>query len=251
LPAENVQVLSLLVRHRCPFSGPLKEAPTARVTHLCHRGEDAILELHGSDPDAVPRLTAKYTELGGTVLYEERDRSAALVRFASCACCRSGRVIPALESLGQLYLPPSSYTSEGERYQFLAQGGTSRSALIDRLPARVSIAHLATRPLTSLRFEEGFLVPVGTFFRDITDRQLRALVTAILRGYYRIPRAVATEELARDFGISRAAFDTLLRKAENKLAAALFPYLTLRESGRAPATPGPAPRPSDGARPIP
>ncbi|MGI0068240.1 MAG: hypothetical protein ACREB9_07525 [Thermoplasmata archaeon] len=34
--------------------------------------------------------------------------------------------------------------------------------------------------------------------------------------------------MARGFGISRPAFEALLRKAENKLVAALFPYLTVQ-----------------------
>jgi predicted DNA binding protein len=226
-----MQIVNLLIRHDCPFSEPLAQAPGARITHLCHRGDEAMLEVHASDPALVARLSEGYSRLGGEVLYEEPDHSAVLLRFPNCACCRSGRVIPALEDLGQLYLPPSSYTSEGERYQFLVQGERLEARIADRFPPGVTLLRAGTRPLTSLEFEGGFLVPVGTFFRDLTARQRQALVTAILRGYYRIPRAVASEELARTFGISRPAFDSLLRKAESKLATALFPYLTVQASG--------------------
>jgi predicted DNA binding protein len=190
-----------------------------------------MLEVHARDPEVLTRLVSEYDRIGGEVLYEERDRSAALVRFAACACCRSGRVIPTIEELGHLYLPPSGYSAEGESYQYLAQEERLESHLPDRLPAGVNIVRVGTKPLTSLEFEGGFLVPVGVLFRGLTHRQRQAIVTGILRGYYRIPRAVTTGELARGFGISRPAFDALLRKAENKLVAALFPYLTVQGSG--------------------
>jgi predicted DNA binding protein len=233
-----MQIVNLQIRHNCPFSEPLARAVRARITHLCHRGDEAMLEVHASDPAVVAHLVEGYSRLGGETLYEEPDRSAVLLRFPTCACCRSGRVIPTLEDLGHLYLPPTSYTPDGEHYQFLVQGDRLEPRISERLPRGVTLAGVGTRPVTSLEFEDGFLVPVGTFFRELTDRQSQALVTAILHGYYRIPRAVATEQLARTFGISRPAFDSLLRKAESKLATALFPYLTARGSrpSRTPAS---------------
>jgi predicted DNA binding protein len=226
-----VQIVNLLVNHECPFSRPVARATDARVTHLCHRGKEAVLEVHARDPEVLTRLVAEYVRIGGEVLYQERDRSAALVRFPTCACCGSGKVIPTIEGVGHLYLPPSGYSVEGESYQFLAQEKRLESHLMDRLPPDVNVVRVGTKPLTSLEFEGGFLVPVGVLFRGLTDRQRQALLTGILRGYYRIPRAVTAQELAHSFGISRPAFDALLRKAESKLAATLFPYLAVQGPG--------------------
>lgn len=222
-----MQVVRLLVAHDCPFSGPVARAGHARVTHLCHRGKEAILEVHADEAEELETLVREYRAIGGEVLYEDRERTAALIRFEKCACCLSGRVIPTIEAQGYLYLPPSGYSAEGETYQFLVPEERLDSHLLERLPESVRVVRTGTQPLTSLEFEGGFLVPVAVLLRDLTDRQRRAIVTAILRGYYRIPRRVKTEELARSFGISRPAFEALLRKAENKLVAALFPYLTV------------------------
>ncbi len=250
-----MQIVSLVVNHECPFSQAVAHAAGARVTHLCHRGKEAILEIHAPDTALLTALVADYRDIGGEVLYEERDRPAALVRFATCACCGSGKVIPAIEEAGHLYLPPSGYTADGETHQFLAQEQRLESHLLDRLSPGVNVVRIGTMPLTSLEFNGGFLVPVGVLFHGLTDRQRRALLTGILRGYYRIPRKVKTEELARSFGISRPAFEALLRKAENKLAAALFPYLAVlgdRDlSNRVPpiAPPGAAKRGRNSASP--
>lgn len=230
-----MQVTRLLVVHDCPFSGPVTGASGARVTHLCHRGEEAILEVHADAPSELTALVERYRSDGGEVLYRDREGTAALVRFDQCACCQRGRVIPTIEGQGHLYLPPSSYSPEGETYQFLVPEERLDAHLLERLPASVHVVRTGTEPLTSVGFEGGFLVPVAVLLRDLTDRQRRAIVTAILRGYYRIPRRVKTEELAKSFEISRPAFEALLRKAENKLVAALFPYLTL--PGVAPGPP--------------
>ena len=244
-----MQILNLLVRHDCPFSGPLAELRGARVTHLCHRGKEAVLELHVSEPSVLSELRRVYEGLGGELLYEETGGSAALVRFPVCACCRGGRVIPSLEGAGHLYLPPSAYTSEGERYQFLAPQGSRDPRPAEHLRPEVTLVRAGTRPLGSLEFEGGFLVPVGTLSGGLTERQRRALTVAILRGYYRTPRAVRAEELAREFGVSRAGFDALLRKAENKLAVALFPYLAIgRTDDQTPAAVPPARDPVEGKR---
>ena len=84
---------------------------------------------------------------------------------------------------------------------------------------------MRTVTLNFLEMENNYLVPVAMFSALLTDRQRLAIVTGILRGYYRIPRDVTTEELARELGISRPAYEALLRKAENKVIGPLLPYL--------------------------
>lgn len=232
VPGRTVQIVNLLLRHACPFSGPVGPSSDARVTHLCHRGREAILEVHAPDRAELTRLAGAYETIGGEPLYEEPNGGALLLRFPRCLCCQRGRVIPSLEELGHLYLPPSTYTSSGERYQFLVPEASLGSPLGEHLAPGVEVVRVGTRPLSGLQFEEEFLVPVGTLSRDLSPRQRDALTTAILRGYYRSPRAIRSEELAREFGVSRAAFDALLRKAENKLASSLFPYLAVRGQRR-------------------
>lgn len=220
-----MQLVKLLVRHDCPFSGPVRTFTGLRVTHLCHRGSEAVLEAHGESVDDLDALLESYRRAGGELLLRDEENPAALVRFERCACCRSGKVIPTVESRGSLYLPPSSYAADGETYQFLVPKASLDRAAIDTLSRDVDLVEVGTRPLESLGFEESFLVPAGALFRTLTPRQRAALVAALAQGYYRIPRATSTKELASQFGVSREAFDTLLRKAERKLLGAVFPYL--------------------------
>ena len=228
-----MQLIRLTIRHPCPYSTPLAASPESHVTHLCHRAQETLLEVHGEDPAALERILQEYSRQGGEPIVRGEETSASLVRFPSCSCCRSGRVIPILEAEGLLYLPPSAYGKGGEEvYQFLSPTSGTDRHLLDRLPENVTVVAMAVRPLDELEFENGFLVPMGALFQEVTPRQRQALVTAVRHGYYRIPRPITTAELAAKMDISREAFETLLRKAENKLVTAMLPYLVLGETGQ-------------------
>ena len=70
------------------------------------------------------------------------------------------------------------------------------------------------------------MVSVGRLFGRLTERQRAALSLATAAGYYRIPRHVRTEDLARRMGISRPGFEKLLRRAEGLILLAILPYLS-------------------------
>ncbi|MGA8663762.1 MAG: helix-turn-helix domain-containing protein [Thermoplasmata archaeon] len=220
-----MQIVTLVVRHACPLSRPMVGTTHGRAIHLFHRGRKVIVELHGRDAKGLDRMVVAYRRIGGEVLHEDENRAIALVRFPTCACCQQGGVIREIEESGYLYLPPCRYLPEGERYQFLVLEPRLTSALLRGLRPGVEVVRVRTVTLNFLEMENNYLVPVAMFSALLTDRQRLAIVTGILRGYYRIPRDVTTEELARELGISRPAYEALLRKAENKVIGPLLPYL--------------------------
>ncbi|HZY91517.1 MAG TPA: helix-turn-helix domain-containing protein [Thermoplasmata archaeon] len=69
-------------------------------------------------------------------------------------------------------------------------------------------------------------------FRELTPRQVEAILAAHRRGYYSSPRKVTTERIAVDLGRSSSTFEEHRRKAENRIIDALAPYLELYESAR-------------------
>lgn len=190
-----------------------------------------MLEVHESAPELLDRLVRIYEAAGGAVAHREPEHAVALLRFPACACCRQGQVIPSIERQGYLYLPPSTYSSEGERYQFLVPEDRLDGRLREHLPAADEVVRLGVESLASAGFEGEFLVPVGSLLDRLSPRQREAMLLAVLRGYYRIPRAITTGDLATLLRISRPAYDALLRKAENKLIGAFFPYLASHASG--------------------
>ena len=69
------------------------------------------------------------------------------------------------------------------------------------------------------RTRDGFLADLE---RELTDRQLEALQTAFVAGYFEVPRNASGEEVAAVLDISQPTFNHHLRTAEKKLLATLF-----------------------------
>jgi predicted DNA binding protein len=195
-----------------------------------------LLELRARERATLRAPLEEYALLHSRTLFDDPEAASAMLRFETCACCRTGGVIPAMEKAGYLYLPPTVYEPEGEKYEFLGtQEGAGRQVL-EGMKDRLTVDSVCVHPVQNLGTGDGLLVPSGALFSETTPRQRQALLLAIARGYYRIPRDIGTEELARQLGISREAFEALLRKAENKILLAVGPYLQMDERTDAPAS---------------
>lgn len=70
-------------------------------------------------------------------------------------------------------------------------------------------------------------VYASTLFGELTAKQSEALLAAYRYGYYASPRQTTTEEIAARIGIGRTTYEEHLRKAENRVIAALVPHLEL------------------------
>ncbi|MGD0423039.1 MAG: helix-turn-helix domain-containing protein [Candidatus Bathyarchaeia archaeon] len=79
------------------------------------------------------------------------------------------------------------------------------------------------------RFE--ILVSTATVFGNLTSKQRRALITALDKGYYHMPRKATAGEIAQKLGLPRTSYVDHLRKAENKVLQAVGSYLRLNPAG--------------------
>ncbi len=234
----SLLVITIRLHHACPLSGPVESAPGLRVAHLCHRGKQVLLEVRGRDEARAKEAVQTYGQQGGKTLFDDPGGTSAMLSFPTCGCCNTGLVIPSMERAGYLYLPPTIYDERGETYEFLGSRATDAQQVLRDLEGQVQVSTVFVRPLNRLGGEEGLLVPTGTLFGDISPRQREALFLAMSRGYYRIPRAVRTADLAKVLGISRPAFEALLRKAENKLISSVGPFLPWSGPSPLPSEPG-------------
>lgn len=221
-----MQIVTLQVEHPCPVADPIRRTPGARGTHFFHRGPRVAVGVRAEDPRALEHLVRVYTEGGAELLDHDARRGSAMVQFTSCPCCSSGRVVSTIERSGHQYLPPVRYFPEGERYQFLVLRGAVERTILSELRPTVRVTGVVSKPVSPFGVEEEFLVPWGAVAGGITERQRQALVLGIREGYFDTPRRVSSVRLAGRFGISRPAFDKLLRRAEERLLEGLTPFLT-------------------------
>lgn len=105
-----------------------------------------------------------------------------------------------------------------------AQEATARS-LVDTVGTEygpVDVRGFRERPARETTLTE-FVVDVE---ERLTDRQYRALTTAIAAGYFEWPRETDGDELAESFGVARSTFHQHLRAALRKLLTAFDEAVT-------------------------
>jgi predicted DNA binding protein len=172
------------------------------------------LTVEGRDPEAVTDLAADHGDIvDARVLTESAEG-----------------LLVAVTATGSLVAEVADH--EGLVTELVAEGGrlSATVAFPDETAARAAFEHLQSRygdvELTGYRERERESDTAGGFVAavedDLTERQLTALRTAYLSGYFEWPRPVSGDEVAESMDITRATFHQHLREAQRKLAAAFF-----------------------------
>ncbi|MFC4551931.1 MULTISPECIES: helix-turn-helix domain-containing protein [Halorussus] len=123
-----------------------------------------------------------------------------------------------------LLVPPLRYADGAKWCRVLALNPASLSAVYGEVADEYPVTVKSKREITSVAADRPLLT-LDTALPDLSPRQREALLTAAESGYYEIPREITTEVVAAEMGIERRTLEEHLRRAENKLVAALASYL--------------------------
>jgi predicted DNA binding protein len=215
---------SLRVRHECPYRAISERHPDLTIREW-PLSECQVLELTAEETPA-EQLREDIKSLG-TVLHESVDSEGYHAVTQSCLCSMEESIIDRFEKHHCLYQSPTIYRQGWEHYSVIAFDEGDIQALLDDLRADRDIELLSKTAIAETQIPHSMLVPVGTLFDDITDRQLAALQLALERGYYEQPRQTSLRELAGQTSVARSTFEEHLRKAENKLLESAGQFLRL------------------------
>jgi predicted DNA binding protein len=127
---------------------------------------------------------------------------------------------------GCLSLPPLMYEGRIKRSKVLALDAANLTAMYDDLRSQTSVTVCAKREIQSLQPELPVL-GLDDLLPQLSSRQFEVFRTADEFGYYEIPRRTTTEEIGEHLGIDRRTVEDHLRRAENKIVAALAEHFTL------------------------
>jgi predicted DNA binding protein len=131
-----------------------------------------------------------------------------------------------LARYGCLSLPPLRYENGGKVVRVLALDPDDLTALYRDLEESFQVTVRSKREVDAFD-EERPILSMNSLLPDLSARQEEAVVAAWEAGYYDIPRAVTTEELAGTMDIDRRTYEEHLRIAENKLIGTLVEELLL------------------------
>ncbi|MEM0117723.1 MAG: helix-turn-helix domain-containing protein [Conexivisphaerales archaeon] len=216
--------LRVRLEHDMPFSDLSKKIPEAYISRWCNLQVD-VLEIQADSIEKVEAYVKdSLTNLSATPIHIARFDNAMEV-VVKCKCAMENSSIAIAEASGCIPVMPVTYR---EGYEYLKVVSFDRKHVQDLIDNLMNVAKVKVEDMGSLAghsARSAMTVSLDNIFGSLTLKQLSAVVQALERGYYNLPkRNVSIEEMARTAGLSTSTFEEHLRKAETKLMLAMRPY---------------------------
>jgi predicted DNA binding protein len=196
-------------------------------------GTDATVELWCNDhcdllyvtEDATDEILAHVRERVG-VQDRLRRPDELVVVTAECLKRHENDLIETyLARHDCLLLPPLRYAAGAKFCRVLAlDPGSLTACYRDLIDDEFAVTVERKREIETVTHDAPLLT-LDSVLPDLSPRQRETFATAYDRGYYEIPRETTTADIAEIVGIERRTAEEHLRRAENKLVAALIEYL--------------------------
>lgn len=224
-----MQEISFRLRHRCVF-GNLSEAfPEVTFSNWCNFSLE-ILEYKARDAaqhQAIHDALAKTSKKGFQFLGRNAKHGLSQMVLMRCGHRRGTSVDEVLEDHGCLVLYPVVYKGGWEHYRVVDLDESKQPALFEELRRRGDVEIVSKRNSEEGLLSHGFMLSSAELFSELTGKQAEALKAAIEHGYYRVPRKIRFEDIARSRKTPRTTFEEHVRKAESKIMTSLKPYVAL------------------------
>jgi predicted DNA binding protein len=230
----HYEVAFKLQHDDCPYNAFSKSHPSVVISHWCNWSRD-VLEIAHRDLQNDSRMKLDIQELtkslGTKILRRSYAKSNLQVVLMHCACDTiPPPTLPVIEKRNCLELQPAIYAEGWEWYRVIAFSERDLKSLFKDLDDNCQIEMISRRSISDQSVRETFLVSSASLFGTLTQKQAKALMTALDNGYYRMPRTSTAGEIAELMGVPRTSFVDHLRKAENKVLQGVGPYLRLKPS---------------------
>lgn len=153
------------------------------------------------------------------------EREGEIIVQSVCSCENRYKVHEILSRGGCYYLLPNPIvTYQGAKhYRILAPDAEKLKKVMGDLQEIGEVKIMGVHPLEGL--DDSFFISVSELKGLLSEKQLRTLKTAYVRGYFQIPKKVSLRELGEELGVSQATVYEQLAEAENRVINSLMDYL--------------------------
>ena len=221
------------LQHECPYNAFSDTHPAAVISHWCNWSRDVLEIAHVDLRDArTQRSIHELSRALGTKIIRRTSAGSNLqVVLQHCACDKiPPPTLPVIEGHNCLELQPAIYTGGWEWYRVIAFSEKDLKQLFRDLGKNCRVEITSRRSIPGESIHDTLLVSTATLFGELTQKQRRALISALDQGYYRMPRSATAGEIAKKLSVPRTSYVDHLRKAENKILQAVGSYLRLNPS---------------------
>jgi predicted DNA binding protein len=132
-----------------------------------------------------------------------------------------------IEKYNCMEVQPTVYREGFEWYRILAFDEKDLLELFKALSRTADINVISRSVLQDRSISDTLTISLKSLFGNLTEKQLKSLLSALRLGYYNSPRMIRTSDISKKLNTPRTTFETHLRKAEGKVLRGLIPYLEL------------------------
>lgn len=219
------------VSHDCPFGNISRKYPSLKMFEWCNR-EHEVLEFvlkDGKDYQAIMNEIKASAEIVNAV--SDGDRVHIITKI--CTCTQPGSVSRHLDDLSILQLDPVVYEKGWEHFRIIAFNNDAVSELMKRMKDEGFLVEITRKKPFKGSITGALSLTADALFSNLTEKQMDALVTAYIQGYFSFPRRTDVQTMAARMHVPRTTFVEHLKKAENKVVVGLIPYIQIFRSAAA------------------
>lgn len=223
--------LFLRLQHECPYNDLSKKYPEARISQWCNGSAD-ILEIEANGLEAFEQLQHELSSASSKHSSRILSKTLCQDKFQlvarTCYCGAYGTMAsPIIAKHNFMEVPPIVMMGGWEHYRLVGFDDSDLKGLLRGLDKIGKTEVLRKKSLSENMTDDNFLLSLSSLFGQLTEKQLRALLSAVENGYYEIPKRVTADELAKKQGQPRSTLEEHIRKAESKVVMAMAPYMMM------------------------
>jgi hypothetical protein len=184
------------------------------------------MEFVTKEDEDTEHLLKAATAIGVTIgQFSDCGNIHAIIQ--DCQCNAENSVTVLFDACNLLQISPVVYMEGWEHYRLIAFKQSDIREIMRLLDQRdITYEILRKVPFDGF-IASSLTLTADALFSELTDKQIEALLTAYTNGYYQMPRRADIQTISERTDLVRTTFQEHLRKAENKLIAAIVPYLEL------------------------
>jgi predicted DNA binding protein len=219
------------LEHNCPYTKFSKNAPQIVIQHWCSMESDVLefSRIRNIQPSLLRReMSRLQASLGSKfVRIISIDPDLKIVIQKHEYRSMKSNINSFIEKYNCMEVQPTVYRDGFEWYRILAFEEADILKLFKALSRTADIDVISRGVLSDRSVGDTLTISMRSLFGNLTERQLKSLLTALRLGYYNTPRMIKTSDISKKLNTPRTTFETHLRKAEGKVLRGLIPYMEL------------------------
>ena len=222
-----------------PYNHLSWKFPEARISLWCNSGAD-ILEIEAGGLASFEQLQKELVTSSrinhGKIISKTLLQDKFQLVARTCICGKGAIPIgPIVHDNNFMSVPPTVLFAGWEYHRYIGFDDNDVKGLLKALDRIGKTEVLHKKSVNEGVTDDTFLLSLSSLFGQLTQKQLRALLSAVENGYYEIPKRITADDLARKQGQPRSTLEEHIRKAESKIVLAMAPYMMMY--ARVPETP--------------